>query len=144
MCHRIDLRERLAIQRPTLTLADLLLQKLQIVDLNRKDVVDLVVVLSDHDLDGEGAETVDIGYIASLLADDWGFCYTVTQNLGRLRDFTATAPIAEPLRTSVEDKLERLEGEIEAAPKSRRWKLRAKIGPKKRWYQEVEEGTDAF
>lgn len=144
MCHRIELRDRLAIQGRTLTLADLLLQKLQIVDLNRKDVVDLVVLLSDHDLDGESAETVDIEYIASLLADDWGFYYTVTQNFGRLEDFVATAPIAETLRTSVEAKLGRLDGEIEGAPKSRRWKLRARIGPRKKWYQEVEEGTDAF
>jgi hypothetical protein len=144
MCHRIELRDRLATRGPTLTLADLLLQKLQIVDLNRKDAVDVVVLLSDHDLDGEGAETIDVEYIAALLADDWGFYYTVTRNLGRLRDFTATAPMPEPLRTAVETRLGRLEGEIEAAPKSLRWKLRARIGPKKKWYQEVEEGADAF
>jgi hypothetical protein len=144
MCHTLELRERLAIQGPTLSLADLLLQKLQIVDLNRKDVVDVVVLLSDHDLDGESSETVDIEYIASLLADDWGFYYTVNQNLGRLKDFVATAPVAEALRTTLESKLDRLEAEIEAAPKSRRWKLRAKIGARKKWYQDVEEGTDAF
>jgi hypothetical protein len=144
MCHRIELRERLAVQGPTLPLADLLLHKLQIVDLNRKDVVDVIVLLSEHDLDGESAETVDTEYIASLLADDWGFYYTVTQNLGRLKDFVASAPIAEALRSSVESKLDRLAGEIEAAPKNRRWKLRARIGPKKKWYQQVEEGTDAF
>jgi hypothetical protein len=144
MCHRIELRDRLALQSATLSLADLLLQKLQIVDLNRKDIVDVVVLLSEHDLDGETTETVDVEYIASLLADNWGFYYTVTRNLARMTDFVGTLPLAETLRTAVQGKIAGLEHRIEAAPKSRGWKLRSKIGPRKKWYQDVEEGTTAF
>lgn len=73
MCHRIDLRGRLELQPFTLSLADLVLQKLQIVDLNRKDNVDVIALLAEHELNGEGPETVDTSYVSALLAGDWGF-----------------------------------------------------------------------
>lgn len=144
MCHRIDLRGRIELQPFTLSLADLALQKLQIVDLNRKDNVDVIALLAEHELNGEGPETVDTSYVSALLADDWGFYYTVTRNLARIGEYLETAPLEGSTRQAVEEKLRQLQREIEDAPKTRRWKLRARIGPRKKWYQEVEEGTAAF
>ncbi len=143
MCHRIELRDRLELQPRTVPLADLLLEKLQIVELNRKDMVDVVVLLAEHELDGEGPVTVDLDYISRLLADDWGFYYTTKVNLEKIRDFLGEA-VAEQERAAVSGKLERIMEAIGSAPKTRRWKLRAKIGTKKRWYQDVDEGTGAF
>jgi hypothetical protein len=143
MCHSIDLRDRLELQSQTVPLADLLLEKLQIVDLNRKDIVDVVILLAEHELDGEGPTTVDLDYISRLLAGDWGFHYTVKVNLRKIQDFLGEA-VAENERAGVAGRLERIEEEIDSAPKTRRWKLRAKIGTKKKWYQDVDEGTAAF
>lgn len=143
MCHRIELRDRLELQPRTVPLADLLLEKLQIVDLNRKDMVDVVVLLAEHELEGEGPDTVDLDYISRLLADDWGFYYTAKLNLHKIRGFLGEAA-AERERATVAGRLERIEEEIESAPKTWRWKLRAKIGTKKKWYQDVDEGTGAF
>jgi hypothetical protein len=68
----------------------------------------------------------------------------VTRNLARIGEYLETAPLEGSTRQAVEEKLRQLQREIEDAPKTRRWKLRARIGPKKKWYQEVEEGTAAF
>lgn len=66
------------------------------------------------------------------------------RNLARIGEYLETAPLEGSTRQAVEEKLRQLQREIEDAPKTRRWKLRARIGPKKKWYQEVEEGTAAF
>lgn len=142
MCHRIDLRDRLGLQQKTVPLADLLLQKLQIVDLNRKDMVDVVVLLAEHELDGEGPETIDTAYAARLLADDWGFYYTATRNLEKIRAFVDEAGPEQ--RKTVVERIVGFEDAVKAEPKTRRWRLRAKIGTRKKWYQDVDEGTGAF
>jgi hypothetical protein len=141
MCHRIELRDRLRIQPRTLPLCDLLLQKLQIVELNRKDVVDVAGLLAEHELNGEGSETVDLEYFARVLGDNWGFFYTVKLNLARVREFVADKGA---VLTEVTGRLDRLERAIDDAPKSRRWKLRAKVGTRKKWYQDVDKGAEAF
>jgi hypothetical protein len=144
MCHRIELRDRLSIQAPTIPLVDLLLQKLQIVELNQKDMVDVVVLLAEHELDGEGPETIDAAYIADVLADDWGFYYTTKSNLDGIRGYAANADLPDERREAVIRRLDELEEVIEQAPKSRRWRMRARLGPKKKWYQDVEDATGAF
>jgi hypothetical protein len=149
MCHTIELRDRLALHPGTLPLVDLMLEKLQIVELNRKDMVDVVVLLAEHDL-GAAPDAVDVERAAELLADDWGFYYTATENIARIREFVASASASasgslDPgVRSTVEGRLEAMAQEIEAAPKTRRWRMRAKIGTRKKWYQEVEDGLAAF
>jgi hypothetical protein len=144
MCHTIELRDRLALQPETLPLADLLLQKLQIVEINRKDLLDITVLLVEHDLGAEAPEDVDLGYIARLLADDWGFWHTVSGNVGRAEAFARELEMEPTAQRRVVDRLQRLSSALEDHPKTRRWKLRARIGTKKKWYQDVGEGTGAF
>jgi hypothetical protein len=141
MCHTLDLRRRLPLHPQTLPLVDLLLQKLQIVDLTRKDMVDVVSLMASHEL---GADAIDIDHAASLLCDDWGFYYTATQNVERIKEFAAQAPLEPPMRTAVDDRLDRFARTIEDSPKTRRWKIRAKVGTRKKWYQDVEEDIGAF
>ncbi len=82
-CHQIPLRDRLDLDEPTITLADLMLEKMQIVEINPKDIKDSLVLLLEHPLGSGERESIDGGYIAKLLANDWGFYYTVTaKNLG--------------------------------------------------------------
>lgn len=146
-CHPIPLRARLDLDSPTIPLADLVLEKMQIVEINLKDIKDTVVLLREHDVGDatHGRETVDGAYIAALLSDDWGFYYTVINNLQKtarmLREFEA---VPSDDAEVVDKRLRQLIDAIESAPKSRRWKLRAKIGTRKRWYQEVGEKDSTF
>jgi hypothetical protein len=144
-CHPIPLRSRLALDYPTITPTDLLLEKMQIVEINPKDVKDALVLLLEHGLDSESKESIDPRYIAGLLADDWGFYYTVTTNLANLRRHAADyKAIGEPQRQVVDLRIAHLVEEIEKEPKTTKWKLRARIGPRKKWYQEVAEKSETF
>lgn len=136
MCHRIDLRNRLGTDEATLSLADLLLMKLQIVETNHKDYLDILTLLIDQQF-GEGAG-IDLPYLASLAADDWGLWKTTTTVAERAADYAAGLSgftKADLVRSQVDRYIRALD----EVPKSRRWKLRAKIGERKRWYEIPEE-----
>ena len=144
MCHTLELRQRLDFHPETLPLVDLLLQKLQIVDLTNKDTADVVALLADHDLGDGDQDAIDVDYAARLLSDDWGFYHTATVNIPRIREFVDGAPIDADLRDTVNDRLARLAGILESSSKTRKWKLRAKVGTRKKWYNDVEEDIEAF
>jgi hypothetical protein len=141
-CHPIDLRGRLDLDPVTIPLTDLLLEKLQIVEINEKDLKDLIVLFLEHPVaDREAPGAFDASYVAGLLSDDWGFSYTVSLNLDRVRRYMQTIPdLDDGQRALVEERIDHLWSRVEAAPKSLRWKLRARVGPRRRWYNEVGEG----
>lgn len=140
MCHTIDFRGRLELDYPTISLADILLHKMQIVELNEKDVIDTIVVLREHNV-GEGKkETINAKYIANILSKDWGFYYTVTTNLNEVKNLLGRYDILTAEDCSdVTDKINEILAKIEKEPKTLKWKMREKIGTRIKWYQEVEE-----
>lgn len=133
MCHKISFKDRLGIMKLTIPPSDLLLTKLQIVKLTENDVKDIFALLYDLELGNSDSEkSIDIKYISKLLADDWGFYTTVTDNIDKLlNEFNPPKCIA--------DKLLQLKKAIEEEPKTLKWKMRAKIGRKVKWYEEPEE-----
>jgi hypothetical protein len=155
MCHRLDFSGRLGLSVPTLPLADLLLTKLQVVKINRKDVLDALVLLAEHplgDTDGEldtshGRGTVNVRRITDFTSNDWGWWRTVTGNLEKLAQYLGTEFRVEdldvgggrPVRFDPGAQVKALQEAIEAAPKSTRWKLRARVGDRVPWYAEPEE-----
>ena len=141
MSHTINFTKRLEIDDPTISLADIVLEKLQIVKINEKDIKDLIVLLREHDVGGSENETINMNYIAQLLSDDWGFYYTVTTNLKKIRDkFLPRYKILQKEDISdVKFKIDKLLKAIEEKDKSFKWKVRAKIGTRKKWYHDVEE-----
>lgn len=144
-CHQIPLRDRLDFDYPTIPLADLVLEKMQIVEINAKDIKDTLVLLLEHPLGSADREEIDAAYIAKLLAADWGFYYTVTTNLGKLRRLGLEyGTLNEQQWTTVGGRIEELERMIEEEPKTRRWKVRARIGPRVKWYQEVAEKSATY
>jgi len=136
MCHAIPLESRLEVDELSVPLAELLLTKLQIIEVNEKDVRDTVALLHGHPLADADGETLNAGRVAALCADDWGLWRTITRNLERVRERFGSYDVAA---ADVEARLRELEERIEAEPKSRGWKLRAKIGERKRWYEIPEE-----
>ena len=140
MCHTIDFRRRLELDHPTITPTDILLEKLQIVRINPKDVKDTIVLLREHPLGSGEKDSIDAPYISRLLSGDWGFCYTVTENLKKLTQFLPEFKVlTEEDRADVNRKIASLLTQIESVPKSMIWKVRSKVGPRKKWYNEVEE-----
>lgn len=138
-CHEIDLRDRLEIDRRTLSLADLLLEKMQIVKLNEKDAIDTMMLFREHRV-GDGDDTIDVGYLARLLKNDWGFWKTVTTNLAKvywLVDEYEVLGAAD--RADIRAKIDRTLDRIEAEPPTLRWRLRSRIGERIKWYRDVEE-----
>jgi hypothetical protein len=137
MSHKIPLDTRLEVDPVSIPLAELLLTKLQIAQLNEKDVRDALALLEGHPVGDADGETVNAGRVAALCAADWGLWRTITGNLDTC---CALAPGYDvPNRAEVEARLQELLHRIEAEPKTRSWKLRAKIGERKRWYDLPEE-----
>jgi len=141
MCHKLPLSGRLEVEPFSVPLAELFLSKAQIVQLNRKDVLDLVALLLDHPVAAGDDETINRERIAELCARDWGLYTTVTNTLRVLSDLLGRGEVQleEGQRQLVEQRIATLHAALEAAPKTSGWKLRARLGTRVRWYQEVEE-----
>jgi hypothetical protein len=130
MCHRIPLDERLLLEPVTIPLAELMLTKLQIVQLNPKDEIDVFAMLSAHAVGPADGDMINAERIAQLCARDWGLHRTVSINVEQLR-----GRVGEDIAAQ----LEAIETAIDAAPKSSRWRLRARVGERVRWYDEPDE-----
>jgi hypothetical protein len=135
MCHEIPLERRLGVDPQTVPLAELLLTKLQIVELNEKDLVDVVVLLHEHEI-AEDDSGVNGARVATLCAADWGLWRTITANLDAVCSHLDRYDVDAE---RVADRVGRLQERIEREEKSRGWRLRAKIGDRKRWYELPEE-----
>ena len=136
--HPIDYRGRLEIHPYCVSLTDLLLQKLQIVQINDKDIKDGMLLLLAAPLGEVDKNTININYIAKLLSEDWGFFYTSTTNLVKIiNSLDSVVALTGDHRSIIRGKVDELLRYIEKAPKSGRWKSREKTGIKKIWYNEV-------
>jgi len=140
MCHKLDLKERMEIDRETIPLADLLATKLQIVQTNEKDFGDMVCLLADHEVGGTDLQDIVNGeYLARLCSEDWGIYKTFTMKLAMLAVAVGGWDLKEPERELVTKRIGQLSAAIERAPKSIAWKMRAAIGERVRWYELPEE-----
>ena len=137
MSHVIDLRGRLDGDGPCASPSDLLLSKLQIYEVNRKDLVDLTALLLDHPVVSRNDDAcVDCSYVAKITADDWGMYRALQVNIKKLRE---TLEELEVDRDLVRSRLDELWAAIEAQPKPLKWKLRAQVGDRMPWYELPEE-----
>jgi hypothetical protein len=143
MSHSIDLRGRLEDDHPAVTPSDLLISKLQIYEVNRKDLIDIAALMLDHAIETRDAEdAIEAAYIARLAAEDWGFYRTIQVNIERLR--AMLEELEEIDRELVNVRLDALWKHIEDTPKPLRWRLRAQVGDRVRWYELPEETRSPY
>ncbi|OLE90404.1 MAG: hypothetical protein AUF79_10465 [Crenarchaeota archaeon 13_1_20CM_2_51_8] len=138
--HPISFRGRLEIDPISIPLSDLLLEKLQIVSFSRKDLLDTLLILKAHALsEKEEPETISTDRLARVLSRDWGFWHTVTTNLHRIREYLKDMTIlSQQESTELVEKLDRILLATGRASKSLKWRLRALVGTRKKWYNPVE------
>jgi hypothetical protein len=140
MCHEIPIAERLDREPLTVPLAELLLTKLQIVELNERDERDIYNLCYHHEVDAGGIEG---DLIAQLCARDWGLWRTCKGTIERCQADLAGYALDERDRALIDARLSRLWAAIDAAPKTSKWRWRAKVGERVRWYEEPEEEAQA-
>jgi hypothetical protein len=139
MCHSIPIGERLTLEPVTLPLAELTLTKLQIVELNAKDRLDLYALLATHPVGDADGSMINAARIARVCARDWGLYRTATLNLERLRAHLGELPVDRATRERIAGGVDVTAEAIEGAPKSRGWRLRARVGERLRWYEQPDE-----
>lgn len=140
MSHTLDFEHRLELEDLSLPAADLLLAKLQVVEVNRKDLSDAAMLLLDHRLgDEDGAGKLNVAYVSQVCAADWGLYTTSSDNLERLAGLVADLSLGEGPADTLGGRIAELRDQLHRAPKTRGWKLRARIGRRKRWYETPEE-----
>lgn len=138
MCHVLDLRQRLLDGYLSLTLADLLITKLQIVELNEKDMKDILAILLDHETGSEAPDRLDSDYLAGLTGNDWGLYTTLNDNLVKAKEHLAEF-LEENEVNLVVQRVEQILQKMQSAPKSLRWRARAKIGRRVEWFDLPDE-----
>jgi hypothetical protein len=141
MSHVIDLRGRLGHEGPCASPSDLLLSKLQIYEVNRKDLIDVIALILDHGIAENDDEAFDAAYIARLACADWGLCRTVELNIAKL---LATLDELDVDQELVRARVAELWAAIEASPKPLKWRLRAQVGDRMQWYELPEETRSPY
>ncbi len=129
LCHRLELADRLSLEPETITAADLLLTKLQIVQLTEKDVVDIALLLTEHTFGRGPGDHIDVAYMSELVGDDWGLWRTSSRTLAEIA----------VRRPEVAAMTRELNAAFDEAPKTRRFRMRARVGERKRWYEIPDE-----
>lgn len=143
MCHTLDLEARLSLSAWTLAPADLLLTKLQIVQLNTKDAQDALAILADHELAEyvnatHAGDVIDVGYIATLCGHDWGWYTTVSDNLTQVEQVGGELPPSDAIARATQ-RIATLRNTLEQTSKSLSWRMRSAVGRRVQWYEEPEE-----
>jgi hypothetical protein len=139
MCHALPISDRLELDQQTVPLAELLLTKLQIVRLTAKDIRDIHALLVEHAVGDSDDDTINAAFVASLLARDWGLWRTAQGSIETAMAALATSELSESERELVSARLEELWDRVQAEPKPIRWRSRARVGDRVRWYEEPDE-----
>jgi hypothetical protein len=138
MCHTIDVSRRLELLPDTLTSSDLLLTKLQIVEVNEKDLLDLLALVHDLEVEAGRHDALDPAYLGELWGSDWPLWRTSRQTLAHVRH-AAGVTLSDGLAERALETIVALEDVLETCTKTRRWRLRARVGDRVRWYELPDE-----
>ncbi|TAN34681.1 hypothetical protein EPN29_02060 [bacterium] len=143
MCHVIPIADRLNRDPLTVPLAELLLTKLQVVELTERDQRDIYNLIYHHPLSREGSHGIEVDFIAVLCAKDWGLWRTTRQTVERCVANLPEYKVPAQAAAVITDRLGELWRGIDDAPKTTGWRLRSRVGDRVRWYEEPEEHRDS-
>lgn len=141
MCHKIPLEDRLAADPLTIPLAELLLSKTQIVELNRKDLLDISSILLNNETGNDDHGRINLSVLARLCGHDWGLYKTTSMNLERVAEFASAPelPLSQEDRSAIISRAQVILRAFQEMPKPVAWQLRDRVGTRVKWYIEVEE-----
>lgn len=141
MCHKLPMNNRLHLDPVTVPLAELLLSKAQIVELNQKDALDIASILLYNETGNDDDGKINLDYIAKLCGQDWGLYKTTSINLQRVEEVVGDEKLnlTEAERSLILKRASEIQQTFESMPKSLAWQMRDKVGTRVRWYVEVEE-----
>ena len=137
-CHPIPWKGRLEVDSPTIPLAELLLEKMQIVKINEKDIIDTIMLFREHEIEANDEDHINSAHVAKLCAGEWGLWRTTTMNLEKVRDYLPHLDLEESDKTIVAQRVAEVQSAMDDYPKGTRWKLRARVGDKVKWYNEID------
>ncbi len=138
--HTISWNGRLEVDSPTIPLAEMLLEKMQIVKINEKDIIDTIMLLLEHPLGDSDQEVINIARVAQLCSTDWGLWRTTTMNLDKVKQLAQTYPqLTDEQKARVASQVNLALKRIEEEPKSTAWRLRSRVGDRIKWYKDVDE-----
>jgi len=138
--HVLHWTDRLEVDSPSIPLAEMLLEKMQIVQINEKDVIDTIMLLLEHPLGDNDRETINMQRIAGLCSSDWGLWRTTTMNLEKVRQLAqGYAQLNAGQKESLDAQVKAALARIDQEPKSLAWRLRARVGDRVKWYKDVDE-----
>jgi hypothetical protein len=139
-CHAIYWKDRLEVDSPTIPLAELLLEKMQIVQINEKDVIDTIMLLLEHPLGDVDKETINIKLVAELCAKEWGLWRTTTMNLDKVKQLAQHySQLDENQKTHVTSHVNTILTRLNDEPKPLAWRIRDRVGDRVKWYRDVDE-----
>jgi len=140
-CHTIYWKDRLEVDSPTIPLAELLLEKMQIVQINEKDVIDTIMLLLEHQLGNvDDKETINIKLVAELCAREWGLWRTTTMNLDKVKQLAQHySQLDETHKAHVTTQVDKMLSRLSDEPKPLAWRIRDRVGDRVKWYKDVDE-----
>jgi hypothetical protein len=138
-CHTIPWKGRLETHDATIPLAEMLMQKMQIVQINEKDIIDTIMLLLEHPLGEDDGDVINMGLVARVCAKDWGWWRTLTMNVDKVKQAAGAYELGPEERDRVVAQADAILQRIDGEPKSIGWKMRAKVGDRKKWYRDVGE-----
>jgi hypothetical protein len=139
-CHVIHWEGRLEVDNPSIPLAEMLLEKMQIVQINEKDIIDTIMLLLEHPLSDQDHETINIKRVAELCGADWGLWRTVTMNLEKVRLLSqGYEQLSDEQKRTIDTQVKSAVSALDKQPKTMAWQLRARVGDRVKWYKEVDE-----
>jgi len=138
-CHPINFKKRLELDYPTISLIDLLLEKLQIVEINKKDLVDIMLLIRKYPISHQPQkDALNIEHLAKICSRNWGWWKTATTNLDKVLQFSENY-LEKSDVDIVKERINTIIDTIQNRRKTISWQLRSMIGEKMKWYNEVEE-----
>jgi hypothetical protein len=137
-CHPIPWKNRLEVDDVTIPLAELFLEKMQIVQINEKDIIDTIMLLREHEIAASDEDCINSNRVATLCAGEWGLWRTTTMNMDKTRDYLPHLDLADEDKEVVTRRLAELRTAMDDISKGTKWKLRAKVGDKVKWYKAID------